>query len=164
MNYWIYILIFSNYPLPGVINSYGEIDNHGANAKYVIFFRCKSHLDDADLVIALLDGPQVDDGAACEIGYFYAKKSPEQKIIGIRTDFRRAGESEDAVVKDYTPYCTSLARSGTNPVNGCLSRSFLPWHLNGLSVPGGSKRYSFLSLQAKEELNLALENAQNWFV
>ncbi len=26
------------------------------------------------------------------------KKSPEQKIIGIRTDFRRAGESEGAVV------------------------------------------------------------------
>ena len=26
------------------------------------------------------------------------KKSHEQKIIGIRTDFRRAGESEDAVV------------------------------------------------------------------
>ena len=45
-----------------------------------------------------LDGPQVDDGAAWEIGYFYAKRRPEQKIIGIRTDFRRAGESEGAVV------------------------------------------------------------------
>jgi nucleoside 2-deoxyribosyltransferase len=56
------------------------------------------HLDDADLVIALLDGSQVDDGTAWEIGYFYAKKSPEQKIIGIRTDARRAGESEGAVV------------------------------------------------------------------
>ena len=49
-------------------------------------------------MIALLDGSQVDDGTAREIGYFFAKKSPEQKIIGIRTDFRRAGESEDAVV------------------------------------------------------------------
>jgi nucleoside 2-deoxyribosyltransferase len=27
----------------------------------------------------------VDDGTAWEIGYFYAKKSAEQKIIGIRT-------------------------------------------------------------------------------
>jgi hypothetical protein len=35
---------------------------------------------------------------AGEIGYFYCKKSPEQKIIGIRTDFRRAGESSGAVV------------------------------------------------------------------
>jgi nucleoside 2-deoxyribosyltransferase len=40
----------------------------------------------------------VDDGTAWEIGYLYAKKSPGQKIIGIGTDFRRAGESEDAVV------------------------------------------------------------------
>ena len=75
-----------------------EIDRLGANAKVEIFSRCKSHLDDADIVIALLDGSQVDDGTAWEIGYFYAKKSPEQKIIGIRTDFRRAGESEGAVV------------------------------------------------------------------
>jgi nucleoside 2-deoxyribosyltransferase len=40
----------------------------------------------------------VDDGTAWEIGYFYARKSPEQKIIGIGTDFRRVGESECAVV------------------------------------------------------------------
>lgn len=38
--------------------------------KSEIFSRCKSHLDDADMVIALLDGPQVDDGTAWEIGYF----------------------------------------------------------------------------------------------
>ncbi len=42
------------------------------------------------MVIAFLDGPQADDGTAWEIGYFYAQKSPEQKIIGIRTEFRRA--------------------------------------------------------------------------
>jgi hypothetical protein len=29
---------------------------------------------------------------------FFAKKSLEMKIIGVRTDFRRAGESEGAVV------------------------------------------------------------------
>jgi hypothetical protein len=38
--------------------------------KSEIFSRCKSNLDDADMVIALLDGPQVDDGTAWEIGYF----------------------------------------------------------------------------------------------
>jgi nucleoside 2-deoxyribosyltransferase len=52
-------------------------------------------------MIALLDGSQVDDGTAWEIGYFYSKKSPEQKIIGIRTDFRRAGESQGAVVNSH---------------------------------------------------------------
>jgi nucleoside 2-deoxyribosyltransferase len=50
------------------------------------------------MVIALLDGSQVDDGTSWEIGYFFARKSPQQKIIGIWTDFRRAGESEGAVV------------------------------------------------------------------
>jgi len=49
-------------------------------------------------VIALLDGPQVDDGTSWEIGYFNAGKSPERKIIGVRTDFRGAGESEGAVI------------------------------------------------------------------
>ena len=52
----------------------------------------------ADIVIALLDGSQVDERTAWEIGYFYAGKSPEQKIVGIRTDFRRGGESEGSVV------------------------------------------------------------------
>ena len=75
-----------------------EIDLLGPKAKLEIFSRCKSHLDDANLVIALLDGSQVDDGTAWEIGYFFARKSSEQKIIGIRTDFRRAGESEGAIV------------------------------------------------------------------
>jgi nucleoside 2-deoxyribosyltransferase len=75
-----------------------EIKRLGAKAKHEIFSRCKSHPDDAYIVIALLDGSQADDGTAWEIGYFYARKSPEQKIIGIRTDFRRAGESEGALV------------------------------------------------------------------
>ena len=40
------------------------IDRLGEHAKVEIFSRCKSHLDDTDLVIALLDGSQVDDGTA----------------------------------------------------------------------------------------------------
>jgi nucleoside 2-deoxyribosyltransferase len=48
-------------------------------------------LEDSDVEFALLNGSQVDDGTAWEIGYFYAKKSPEGKIIGTRADFRRTG-------------------------------------------------------------------------
>jgi nucleoside 2-deoxyribosyltransferase len=89
-----------------------EFDHLGSKAKLEIFSRCKSHLDDADMVIALLDGSQVDDGTAWETGYFYAGKSPEQKIIGIRTDFRRAGESEDAVVNPMIEgACDRIVRS-----------------------------------------------------
>ena len=63
-------------------------------------------------MIALLNGPQVDDGTPWEIGYFFAGKSPKQKIIGIRTDFRRAGESEGAVVNAVIEVaCDWLVRS-----------------------------------------------------
>ena len=44
-----------------------EIHRLGEHAKGEIFSRCKSHLDDADIVIALLDGSQVDGGTAWEI-------------------------------------------------------------------------------------------------
>lgn len=64
------------------------------------------------MVIALLDGAQVDDGTAWEIGYFYAMKLPGQKIIGTRTDFRRAGECEGAVVNPMIEgACDRIVRS-----------------------------------------------------
>lgn len=43
----------------------------------------------SDLLVAVLDGPDVDAGTCVEIGYAYALEKP---IIGIRTDFR---SSED---------------------------------------------------------------------
>lgn len=52
-------------------------------------------LDECDLMVAVLDGAQVDDGTAWEIGYFF---SQGKKILGIRTDFRRAGESDGSWV------------------------------------------------------------------
>jgi nucleoside 2-deoxyribosyltransferase len=89
-----------------------EIESLGNQARHEIFSRCKSHLDDADVLIALLDGPQVDDGTAWEIGYFYAKRRPGQKIMGIRTDFRQAGESEGAVVNAMIEMaCDRVVRS-----------------------------------------------------
>ena len=61
-----------------------------------IFSACKEGLDTSDAMLAILDGSQVDDGTAWEIGYFYAlQKGP---IIGLRTDFRRAGELPDSTV------------------------------------------------------------------
>ncbi len=66
---------------------------------------CRPNLEDSDILVVLPDGLQVDDGNAWEMGYFFAKSSPEQKIIGIRTGFRRAGESEGAIV-DAMPECS----------------------------------------------------------
>jgi|SRR5215475_11367620 len=54
-------------------------------------------VESADAVLAVLDGPSVDDGTACEIGLFYGLKQqdPERKgVVGLLTDLRgeRRGE------------------------------------------------------------------------
>ena len=82
---------------PYELISQTDIESLGNRAKQEVFDRCKSSLDQADLLIALLDGSQVDDGTAWEVGYFYSIKG-RSRIIGIRTDFRRAGETESSVV------------------------------------------------------------------
>ncbi len=51
----------------------------------------------ADAVLAVLDGPSVDDGTACEIGLFHGLKQrdPARKgVVGLLTDLRaeRRGE------------------------------------------------------------------------
>lgn len=48
-------------------------------------------VEDADAVLAVLDGPSVDDGTACEIGLFYGlmQHDPARKgIVGLLTDLR----------------------------------------------------------------------------
>jgi len=45
----------------------------------------KEALDSCDLVIANLDGSDIDSGTSWEIGYAFAKGKP---VIGIRSDFR----------------------------------------------------------------------------
>ena len=82
---------------PYELISRSDIESLGDSAKQEVFHRCKSNLDRADLLIALLDGSQVDDGTAWEVGYFFSVRD-RSKIIGIRTDFRNAGETETSMV------------------------------------------------------------------
>jgi len=63
-------------------------------AKQIFHANLKA-MNDCDLMVAILDGSQVDDGTAWEVGYFF---SQGKQIIGIRTDFRRAGESYASIV------------------------------------------------------------------
>jgi nucleoside 2-deoxyribosyltransferase len=71
-----------------------EIVPDGAEPVHIFRANLKA-LDECDLTVAILDGAQVDDGTAWEIGYFF---SQGKKILGIRTDFRRAGESDGSRV------------------------------------------------------------------
>jgi nucleoside 2-deoxyribosyltransferase len=56
-----------------------------------IFAKDWEGLSEANAVVAVLDGPSVDDGTACEIGIFYAlmQNDPSKKgIVGLLTDLR----------------------------------------------------------------------------
>jgi nucleoside 2-deoxyribosyltransferase len=63
----------------------------GDTSAATIFRKDWVGLSEADAVVALLDGPLVDDGTACEIGIFYAlmQSDPSKKgIVGLLTDLR----------------------------------------------------------------------------
>jgi nucleoside 2-deoxyribosyltransferase len=75
---------------PGDLFDDAHLSSLGPKAKEHIFQTCRDAIDEATHVVALLDGAQVDDGTAWEIGYAYARGIP---IIGLRTDFRQAGDT-----------------------------------------------------------------------
>ena len=62
-----------------------------------IFAKDWAALSEANAVLAILDGPMIDDGTACEIGMFHAlmQSDPSKKgIVGLLTDIRgMRGES-----------------------------------------------------------------------
>jgi nucleoside 2-deoxyribosyltransferase len=63
----------------------------GDTSASTIFTKDWQGLSDADAVVAVLDGPMVDDGTACEIGIFYAlmqSDSTKKGIVGLLTDLR----------------------------------------------------------------------------
>ena len=54
----------------------------------------------ADAVLAILDGPAVDDGTACEIGLFHGlrQRDPERKgVVGLLTDLRGERRGDFAI-------------------------------------------------------------------
>lgn len=55
----------------------------------VIYRKCLKGIEEADLVVAVLDGADVDSGVAFEVGYAYAMGKP---VVGVRTDFRQNQE------------------------------------------------------------------------
>ena len=89
-----------------------ELIASGDQAKYKVFSGCLDGIDQADLVVALLDGTQVDDGTAFELGYFYRAHRNTSRIIGIRTDFRAGGECAGSCVNAMIEgACSRIARS-----------------------------------------------------
>lgn len=80
-----------------------------SGAPQEIFQKNISALKKCPLVVAILEGSQVDDGTAWELGYHYARGG---KILGLRTDFRRAGETHESKVNVMIEFsCHSIANS-----------------------------------------------------
>ena len=90
---------------PGDLLTAEKIQSAGAAGPAWIFRVCLDALDHCDCLVAVLDGPQVDDGTAWEMGYAYARGLP---VYGLRTDFRQAGETQYSRV--------------TAMIGGCLVR------------------------------------------
>ena len=54
----------------------------------IIFTKNEVAIKNSDIIVAVIDGTDVDSGTAWEIGYAYALGKP---ILGLRTDFRTLG-------------------------------------------------------------------------
>ena len=74
-----------------------ELAGEGDVTAAWIFAKDRPGIEGADVMLAILDGPSVDDGTACEIGMFHAlmQSDPSKKgIVGLLTDIRgMRGES-----------------------------------------------------------------------
>lgn len=71
-----------------------------------LYVACLEALAKADLVVAVLDGPDVDSGTAFEVGYARALDLP---VIGVRTDFR--GGQDRGLNLMLSQSCTEVLRS-----------------------------------------------------
>lgn len=72
-----------------------------------IFLADVAGIDSADLVVAVMDGPDPDSGTCFEVGYAYAHGKP---IVQLRTDFRGSGEG------NLAPYNLMLSESANQVV------------------------------------------------
>lgn len=62
-----------------------QVRKHGRRAYRAIYEGDLRALEVADIVVAVLDGPDVDSGTAFEVGYACAKGKP---VVGLKTDMR----------------------------------------------------------------------------
>lgn len=97
------------------IELYNPMENESLNDKQnyadsvMIFNGDNAYLDQSQLLIAVLDGPVVDDGVAAELGRFalLCEQQPHQKeILALYTDVRQQGRENaqkiGALVADST--------------------------------------------------------------
>jgi nucleoside 2-deoxyribosyltransferase len=69
--------------------------NHEGTGRTTAVFRANlAALGNADAVVAICDGSQVDDGTAWEVGYAYGRNIP---IYALRTDTRLVQQADERI-------------------------------------------------------------------
>jgi len=58
------------------------------NRQKIIFDRNLEGIENSDILVAVIDGADVDSGTAWEIGFAFAKC---KQVLGLKTDFRTLG-------------------------------------------------------------------------
>jgi Nucleoside 2-deoxyribosyltransferase len=95
----------------------------GDTSAATIFKKDWDGLSEADAVVALLDGPMVDDGTACEIGIFYAlmRDDPTKKgIVGLLTDLRGTLGHEGHGLNLFVQGCVEAAGKITDSMDDVI--------------------------------------------
>lgn len=59
---------------------------------------CHEHIDTTDIVVAIVDGADIDSGVAWELGYAFAKNIPS---LCIRTDIRKSEDKGINIMIEY---------------------------------------------------------------
>lgn len=96
----------------------------GKTSAAEIFAKDVEGLAGAEAVLALLDGPQVDDGTACEIGLFYAlmQSDPARKgIVGLLADLRSLRLEEGHGLNLFVEGCIAAAGEVTTSLEDALA-------------------------------------------
>ena len=89
-----------------------------------IFAKDLEGLAGAQAVLALVDGAQVDDGTACEIGLFYAlmQSDPAKKgIVGLLTDLRSTRLEEGHGLNLFVEGCIEAGGEVAGSLDGALA-------------------------------------------
>lgn len=91
---------------PAILLSYGPQKRSAWQKVNKIIGRNNARaIKNSNLILAVLDGVDVDSGTASEIGYAAALGKP---IIGYRGDFRLSGDNDGAVINLQVEYFIKL--------------------------------------------------------
>ena len=77
----------------------------------VIFKECVNGINESDLIVGLVDGPDVDSGTAWELGYAYAHKKP---IVVLRSDYRSAENGPVNIMIQFSSRLVLANKPGTD--------------------------------------------------